>query len=447
MDNWNWVIYMNIFIHYLDKELLDIYCSSTKYSISVFEKVCLSIKVALLLLEDSDHIYIPVSNYFESNFARDVLEQFRDIRDLDYIRMVSSSSSLSSFIEKKIEVYPSLYSKEQLMEEKEKILVTNIPGTWGSRLSSATKDIVVDWRGSINDTFWEDLYKLCKYKKVSIFENALADIPFKIRNQVFVVDHVIPELKIDPAHGNEAKEFINRIISRFYIKSFLEEYKAVCFKNIFLFPQESDLLPSGYSHIDYADICRKLTRISYNNSSLYEYISHCNNIQLMLLKERFNLLDYIPKKIISIKKEKKEMKPFIIHGHDNEVKLELKDYLQNTLKMDEPIVLADQSSGGLTIMEKFEKYSAECNLVFVLLTPDDKYTTDSKSRSRQNVIFEMGYFLGKLGRKSGRVILLYKGELELPSDIEGVIYIRIDNGISAAGELIRKELKDIKESL
>jgi predicted nucleotide-binding protein len=52
----------------------------------------------------------------------------------------------------------------------------------------------------------------------------------------------------------------------------------------------------------------------------------------------------------------------------------------------------------------------------------------------------MGYFLGTLGRRSGRIILLYRGPIDLPSDISGVIFIDISGGIEAAGESIRKEV-------
>jgi CheY-like chemotaxis protein len=138
-------------------------------------------------------------------------------------------------------------------------------------------------------------------------------------------------------------------------------------------------------------------------------------------------------------------KCFIVHGHDKTMKPELKNYLQNTLKLPEPIILHEQSCLGRTIIEKFEDESENVDLVFVLFTPDDKVyasdaTNDQKRRSRQNVIFEMGYFLGKLGRKHGRVIMLYKGEIELPSDISGLVYIDISNGIEAAGEAIRREV-------
>ncbi len=135
---------------------------------------------------------------------------------------------------------------------------------------------------------------------------------------------------------------------------------------------------------------------------------------------------------------------FIVHGHDDLAKLELKNYLQNVLKLGEPVILHEQPDMGRTVLEKFEDYAAAANLVFVLLTPDDSAaaadSAESKRRARQNVIFEMGYFLAKLGRKAGKVLLLYKGPLELPSDISGLIYIDISAGIPAAGESLRREI-------
>ncbi len=142
-----------------------------------------------------------------------------------------------------------------------------------------------------------------------------------------------------------------------------------------------------------------------------------------------------------------ECKVFIIHGHDGSLKYELKDFIQNTLHLGEPIILMDEPSRGRTIIEKLDEYSGKLNLVFVLMTPDDRVATGSEDnevrwRCRQNVIFELGYFFGKWGRHSGRVLILHKGPLELPSDIGGLTYILIDSGIKAAGEAIRRELTD-----
>ena len=121
-------------------------------------------------------------------------------------------------------------------------------------------------------------------------------------------------------------------------------------------------------------------------------------------------------------------KVFVVHGHDEAAKEATARFLE---KLDmQPIILHEQASSGRTIIEKFEKYSEDVGFAVVLLTPDDLGTAQKepeklKSRARQNVVLELGYFLGKLTRN--RVCALHKGGVELPSDIQGVIYIEMDN--------------------
>lgn len=138
---------------------------------------------------------------------------------------------------------------------------------------------------------------------------------------------------------------------------------------------------------------------------------------------------------------------FIVHGRDHKTLFELKNFLQNRLGLDEPIVLSEQPSRGMTLIEKFEYYATDADLVFVLFTPDDigglaDAPESSQARARMNVVFEYGYFLGALRRRTGRVFLLTKGKVEIPSDISGIVYIDISNGVEAAGEAIRIELQD-----
>jgi predicted nucleotide-binding protein len=175
-----------------------------------------------------------------------------------------------------------------------------------------------------------------------------------------------------------------------------------------------------------------------------EEIPNCSFISKFEGRSLKELLDRI-RRTPGLSEKPKAPDSFIVHGHDDAAKLELKNFLQNTLKLPEPIILHEQPNLGRTVIEKFEDYSAMSALVFVLLTPDDTVAKGDESddlirRARQNVIFEMGYFLGTLGRKSGRVLLLYKRPLDLPSDISGVIYIDISDGVEAAGEQIRREL-------
>lgn len=127
---------------------------------------------------------------------------------------------------------------------------------------------------------------------------------------------------------------------------------------------------------------------------------------------------------------------FIVHGHDEQTEWEVKNYLQNRLGLPEPIILHEVPNQSRTLIEKFEQTAADADAAIILLTPDDRFieegTDEELRRTRQNVIFELGYFLGLLGRQCRKVILLHKGSIELPSDISA--------GVLVAGEAIRTEL-------
>jgi predicted nucleotide-binding protein len=139
---------------------------------------------------------------------------------------------------------------------------------------------------------------------------------------------------------------------------------------------------------------------------------------------------------------------FIVHGHDEGTLSELKNFVRKTLSWQDPIVLREQASRGKTLIEKFEEHAEKVDCVFVLLTPDDKginrSTNDEKRRARQNVIFELGFFYAQFGRKSGRVFALRKGPLELPSDMQGIVWIDISNGIKAASRELKREVAHIQ---
>ena len=118
-------------------------------------------------------------------------------------------------------------------------------------------------------------------------------------------------------------------------------------------------------------------------------------------------------------------KVFVVHGRDEAVRESVARFIER-LGL-EPIVLHEQASQGRTVVEKLEVYG---NVAFaiVLLTPDDiggVSLTQLSPRARQNVVIELGYFLGRLGRSN--VCAIYKDELELPSDYMGVIYIKYDS--------------------
>jgi predicted nucleotide-binding protein len=134
---------------------------------------------------------------------------------------------------------------------------------------------------------------------------------------------------------------------------------------------------------------------------------------------------------------------FIIHGHDVGAKEELARFLSK-LGLN-PIILHEHASEGKTVIEKFEEH-ATVPYAIALLTPDDVGAANAEReqlqpRPRQNVLFEFGYFIGKLGRKS--VCGLVKGKVEVPSDYSGVLYINFDAAGAWKLELLR-ELKAAK---
>jgi CheY-like chemotaxis protein len=136
---------------------------------------------------------------------------------------------------------------------------------------------------------------------------------------------------------------------------------------------------------------------------------------------------------------------FIVHGRDDLALLELKNFLQNRLGLPEPTILRERASGTATVLEKFETHAQQADVVFVLLTPDDqgrlaRGRAPERRRARQNVLFELGYFLCFTRQHGRRLVVLSKGEVELPSDIAGLVTIDVTHGVEAAGESIRREL-------
>jgi len=118
---------------------------------------------------------------------------------------------------------------------------------------------------------------------------------------------------------------------------------------------------------------------------------------------------------------------FIVHGHDEGAKTKTARFIEKLgLK---PIILHEQASGSKTIIEKIEAYS-NVGFGIVLYTPCDigaknEEKPNFKKRSRQNVVFEHGFLIGKIGR--GNVCALVKGDVETPNDITGVVYVKMDD--------------------
>lgn len=131
-------------------------------------------------------------------------------------------------------------------------------------------------------------------------------------------------------------------------------------------------------------------------------------------------------------------KVFIVHGHDEALKEKMARLIER--QSITPIILNEQPNNGKTIIEKIEAYS-DVGAAICLFTVDDlgqeKSDSQGKPRARQNVVFEAGYFIGKLGRE--RVTIVSEAGVELPSDMQGVVYTDKNNWTIE----VLKELKSI----
>lgn len=135
-------------------------------------------------------------------------------------------------------------------------------------------------------------------------------------------------------------------------------------------------------------------------------------------------------------------KIFIVHGHDNAAKYEMARTLERAGF--EAIILHEQANGGKTIIEKIEEYT-DVAFAVVLYTPCDMGRAkevgaeEEKSRARQNVVFEHGYLIGKLGRR--RVCAFVKDDVETPGDISGVVYVPMDREGAWKTKLAKEMMK------
>jgi predicted nucleotide-binding protein len=118
---------------------------------------------------------------------------------------------------------------------------------------------------------------------------------------------------------------------------------------------------------------------------------------------------------------------FIVHGHDSVAKLDTARVLEGLLGF-APVILHEKANVGRVLIEKLEGEAGTVGFAVVLLTADDlgraKAAGDDQTRARQNVVFELGFFIGLIGRP--RVVALYEPGVELPSDLSGLVYLELD---------------------
>ncbi|MGN8786479.1 5'-methylthioadenosine/S-adenosylhomocysteine nucleosidase [Blautia sp. HCP3S3_D9] len=281
----------NIFIYHLDYELQELFHLTKAYSYKkIYSCFNLVTRMAFLLCDES--ILIPASNYFESNIAFSILNRLCsfNVNKLDTIKLVSSSYNLDELLDKKIiqhgnSIKTDGYHYMDFIENKKNIC---LPGTMKKRKASASKDIQMAWlKNEGIEEMAKEIYQIVSGSyKASTIEDKLFLIPSKLGNQAYISRYIVPLLELGNDYNKRISTIVNLFITREYIKSFLDEYHAVCLKDIPLIDAEL-ILPSGneYNHLSYIDYAKKLYELSYKGTRTLNFIEKCSAKELYAYKE------------------------------------------------------------------------------------------------------------------------------------------------------------------
>ena len=144
------------------------------------------------------------------------------------------------------------------------------------------------------------------------------------------------------------------------------------------------------------------------------------------IDERNRLLESVRKRLNASGARPPGGKVFIVHGHASAEKHQVARFLHQ-VSGEEPVTLHEAPSLGKTLIEKLEHYAADVGFAVILLTGDDMGRAkagEEQPRARQNVVLELGYFIGLLDRD--KVAVLYENGVESPGDMSGVLYVPLD---------------------
>ena len=255
-------------------------------------------------------------------------------------------------------------------------------------------------------------------------------------NESIVLGNILLETEVPIIHndlqswqGTQCRNILYRASDE---KKFIDAYREWNKNNINLLRKISEL--NKIKNLLYSYYDRYIEINADINSFVGDIIMGIKisiQSQIGVLESLVEKMNRINEVKVGMRKSKKTEidgnKVFIVHGHNNEALSETKSLLYK-LGLD-PVVLREQANKGQTIIEKIDTYS-NVGFGIVLYTPCDKgglnkEDAEVKPRARQNVVFEHGYLIGKIGRE--RVCALVKNKVETPGDISGVVYIEMDN--------------------
>lgn len=310
----------SIFCFFLDHEVHKLFGIERQYGKErVFNQLMMATKLAFLLCEES--ILVPASNYFESDFSFRLLNSMCSgtMQNLGIVKLVSSSNSLEELLRKKSDEHEEMISHEgyhygEFINQQQDVY---LPGTLIKRESSASSDIKHAWYKSI-DTIGKGIYKqFPDVYSAKELERTLAQIPTCLGKKAFISIYLLPFFKSSINTDIRFDNYLNQFITTEYIRSFLDEYDAVCLCNIPVLESADRILPSSpqYRHISYKTYTKLLACSEYHGENAYEYVLKASLDDLFFFKisdswksiyERSTFPEEQPKKLYYFKQINEE---------------------------------------------------------------------------------------------------------------------------------------------
>lgn len=298
----------NIFLFHLDNEIHKLFGLKKSYRHEQIYEVCMMVtKVAFLLCDEC--VYIPASNYFEADVSFDVLNGLKidNLFGAEYFRLVSSSYSLDELLQKKRiqhgdELGAFGYHYRDFLQDENTLY---LPGILTKRNKSASSDIEKVWAsGKGISELSANIYTNLPGRFSAIqLEDTIGGIPDKLGEKAYISQYITPYF--EPSENDRVRldNIINCFITREYIRSFLDEFQAVCMTDIPLFHSDW-VLPNGaeYRHISYRDYEIALRNLKYKGNTAYKYIEAADFYRLYEFKNSYEW-DNVRSSIESKRKE------------------------------------------------------------------------------------------------------------------------------------------------
>lgn len=363
----------NIFIYHLDNELHKL-TSLERFSrhdvMWHFESI---IRLAFLLTDES--VIIPFSNYMESQFSFQIMRKLWDLTEFHYgnITFVSTASNIDEILEKK----EKQYGKETFNNFEYKSLTQDAPSlSFREKKVSPTKDIKKAWMSSVIDG--DIIKKVIQDFPVGVpyssMENALSRIPDRLEGNAFIAKNVINLLEFN-SDDRKLEISTNSYITSQYIGSYLKEFNALCFKEIWYFNAEK-ILPQEYtdSFISFKNIRQKMHFVNYKDTPLDKYVFNCPIDELITFKNSDYWNNFLTNSLNILKEDanvsqEKELytNRFEIKGNNNNI--QVGDNNKNSSKY-----VHDESALSLQDIDRF------LNLL------NEIYEDDSVTISRKELV-------------------------------------------------------------